>query len=432
MIRKQRTPTQTRKRRFNGRERFDLDSILTPTAFQLEIRKEIFRSDRRLGNREFGLVRFDLSPSELEPGESAGRVVSTISSRLRISDSIGWYQGRLALLLPETDKDSTLQLADAVAQDLHMVGLSVSAEASIYPYDDELISLADELQEELNSRHGFGSDDRHGGSGSTGVFAEEAQFRLDAPHRIDQPSSDSLTLAVSACGKIQDPQLAGTRDWRSEECSGRVKQTTHRFLPVVPTPWWKRAIDVLGASAGLVVLSPVLITAGLAIKFSSPGPVLFRQLREGKDGESFGILKFRTMEVDAESKQEGLRQHNEQDGPAFKLTDDPRVTLVGKYLRKSCVDELPQLINVLKGEMSLVGPRPLPIHESRACKAWQRARLTVLPGLTCFWQARGGREVSFAEWMKMDLDYIEQRSLWVDLRLIVETACIALLHRGSV
>jgi lipopolysaccharide/colanic/teichoic acid biosynthesis glycosyltransferase len=198
------------------------------------------------------------------------------------------------------------------------------------------------------------------------------------------------------------------------------------------TPVWKRAIDIVGAGVGILVLSPLFIGAAIAIKLSAPGPVFFRQMREGKDGKPFGILKFRTMVIDAEAKQEELREQSEQDGPAFKLKDDPRVTKVGKYLRKSCIDELPQLFNVLVGQMSLVGPRPLPIGESEQCRAWQRQRLSVLPGCTCIWQARGGRDIKFSKWMRMDLEYIHKRSFLYDLRLILETVYIAVLHRGSV
>jgi lipopolysaccharide/colanic/teichoic acid biosynthesis glycosyltransferase len=138
------------------------------------------------------------------------------------------------------------------------------------------------------------------------------------------------------------------------------------------------------------------------------------------------------MEEGAERRQLQLRAKSEQDGPAFKLAADPRVTRVGRYLRRTCVDELPQLINVLRGEMSLVGPRPLPVNESLQCEIWQRRRLEVLPGLTCIWQLRGGREVKFADWMRMDLQYVAHRSPWFDLQLIVRTIAVALLHRGSV
>ena len=154
-------------------------------------------------------------------------------------------------------------------------------------------------------------------------------------------------------------------------------------------------------------------------------------MREGKNGKQFGILKFRTMVTDAEAMQAELRSLSEQDGPAFKLKDDPRITKIGKYLRKSCIDELPQLVNVLTGDMSLVGPRPLPVHESLECVAWQRARLTVLPGLTCTWQAYAARDTKFAEWMRMDLEYIENRSFWNDIKLIFDTAFVAILHKGS-
>ena len=138
------------------------------------------------------------------------------------------------------------------------------------------------------------------------------------------------------------------------------------------------------------------------------------------------------MAVDAEARQAELRELSEQDGPAFKLKNDPRVTTCGKYLRKTCIDELPQLFNVLIGQMSLVGPRPLPVHESTACTVWQRKRLEVLPGITCIWQVHGGRETKFEEWMRMDMEYLRRRSFSYDLQLIFETALVALLHRGSV
>jgi lipopolysaccharide/colanic/teichoic acid biosynthesis glycosyltransferase len=198
------------------------------------------------------------------------------------------------------------------------------------------------------------------------------------------------------------------------------------------TPIWKRTIDVIGASIGLMLLAPVFIVTAAAIRIDSRGSAIFKQWREGKDGRRFMMYKFRTMTVNAESQQQVLREKSEQNGPAFKIKDDPRITRVGYYLRKSCLDEIPQLFNVLRGDMSLVGPRPLPVGESHACDMWHRQRLTVLPGMTCIWQVAGGRDVSFEEWMRMDLDYIRRRSLWLDLNLLFQTFFKVVRHRGSV
>lgn len=200
---------------------------------------------------------------------------------------------------------------------------------------------------------------------------------------------------------------------------------------VQPLPFWKRCLDVLGASVGLILAAPVLLLAALAIKLTSPGPALFTQKRRGLGGRDFTIYKLRTMRVDAESLKAALRAQSEQDGPAFKMKRDPRVTPVGRYLRKACIDELPQLWNVLIGDMSLVGPRPLPCDEADNCAGWQQRRLHVTPGLTCTWQILGGLRVPFPDWMRMDLRYARKRRLWVDLKLILQTIVAAVTHRAS-
>lgn len=196
-------------------------------------------------------------------------------------------------------------------------------------------------------------------------------------------------------------------------------------------PRWKRLVDIATSTSAIVFLSPLLLVVSLAIKLGSPGPVLFVQDREGIGGRRFKILKFRTMYADAELRKAELYGLNEQDGPAFKIRKDPRVTPFGRILRRTCLDELPQLINVLKGDMSLVGPRPLPWDESRACARWQRRRLDVTPGLTCTWQVRGGLSVSFDEWMRMDIEYVENYSLWKDVKLVLQTMWRIVLMRAS-
>jgi lipopolysaccharide/colanic/teichoic acid biosynthesis glycosyltransferase len=196
-------------------------------------------------------------------------------------------------------------------------------------------------------------------------------------------------------------------------------------------PWWKRVIDIVGAGVGLLVLSPLLIAVAVAMKLTCPGPVIFKQCRAGLGGRPFTIYKFRTMCVDAEAKKHQLRPLNEQDGPAFKMEHDPRVTRLGRFLRKSSIDELPQLFNVLKGDMSLVGPRPLPVDESAACERWQKQRLDVTPGLTCIWQVAGRNQVTFAEWVRMDVAYMRRRTIFHDLSILIRTIPAVLLRRGA-
>jgi len=201
-------------------------------------------------------------------------------------------------------------------------------------------------------------------------------------------------------------------------------------LFVQPTPMVKRAVDVLGASLGLLAALPFLLVVGLVIKLTSPGPVFFTQLREGMGGRRFRMFKLRSMCVDADKSQAELRAYSVQDGPAFKMWHDPRTTWIGRILRRTSLDEVPQLWNVLLGDMSLVGPRPLPVEESLQCKPWQRRRLAVLPGLTCVWQVRGRSTVTFEDWMRMDLEYLRHRSLSYDVRLMLSTIPTLVLKRG--
>jgi lipopolysaccharide/colanic/teichoic acid biosynthesis glycosyltransferase len=198
-----------------------------------------------------------------------------------------------------------------------------------------------------------------------------------------------------------------------------------------PAPWWKRVLDVTGALVGLVLCLPLLAAVAVAVKATSRGPVLFRQWRSGQGGRPFLIYKFRTMVDDAEVRKQDLLALNERDGPAFKIKNDPRVTRVGRLLRAASLDELPQLWNVLKGDMSLVGPRPLPCHETAACARWQRRRLDVTPGLTCIWQVFGRGGVTFAEWIRMDVRYIRSLSLLQDLKLLALTVPAVILRRGA-
>ena len=186
----------------------------------------------------------------------------------------------------------------------------------------------------------------------------------------------------------------------------------------------KRAIDIIGAGSGLLLLSPVIAIVACAVKFTSKGPVFFSQKRVGKNGELFDMYKFRSMVVNAEELKEKLAHQNEMSGPMFKMKDDPRVTKVGKFIRKASLDELPQLWNVLKGDMSLVGPRPSLPKEVAQFEKWMYKRLSVKPGLTCFWQVSGRNNIDFEDWMKLDIKYVDERNIWIDIKLIFKTVLV--------
>ena len=195
----------------------------------------------------------------------------------------------------------------------------------------------------------------------------------------------------------------------------------------------KLLLDFFGALALVILTSPVMLAIAALVKFSSPGPILFRQQRSGLNGAPFAILKFRTMGSNAEQQQHELAAMNEMSGPVFKVTNDPRITRLGKWLRKYSLDELPQLFNVLHGEMSLVGPRPLPVDEVRRFSDLaHRRRLSVKPGLTCLWQIKGRNEISdFKEWVRLDLEYIDTWSIWLDLKIILLTPPAVLRGTGA-
>jgi exopolysaccharide biosynthesis polyprenyl glycosylphosphotransferase len=192
----------------------------------------------------------------------------------------------------------------------------------------------------------------------------------------------------------------------------------------------KRAFDLLGGLLGLAAMAPLMVATAVAIKLDSRGPVFFRQLRVGRHGENFYVFKFRTMVPDAEALKDSLREHNEAAEGLFKIADDPRVTRVGRLLRKSSLDELPQLINVIKGEMSLVGPRPLVVEEDEQVEGWHRRRLELTPGMTGHWQILGPARVPLREMVAIDYLYVANWSLWTDIKILLRTIPHVVARRG--
>ncbi len=357
----------------------------------IAIQRESARADRSGG--EFALVLFRVRNRDRR-SLSNMRLVRTLLGRIRATDDMGWYDDEhLAVLLPDTQAAGGWRFADAI-------GALASRQAhrplcSVYSYPTKWFTDSNAASQPPLLRKNPGDSE----SGGRYAVRNLIPFFLDGVKSgIEQPPS-----------------------------------AVHRLetLLVKPLPWWKRFLDMLGASIGLLMASPIMLLAILAIKLTSKGPVVFRQQRAGLGGKSFTIFKFRTMCIDAEARKAQLQTRNEQDGPAFKIKDDPRVTSVGKFLRKTSIDELPQLVNVLKGDMTLVGPRPLPVNESDACEGWQRRRLDVTPGLTCIWQVKGRSKVSFAEWVRMDVSYIRRRTFWHDIVILFQTIPAVLMRRGA-
>jgi exopolysaccharide biosynthesis polyprenyl glycosylphosphotransferase len=201
-----------------------------------------------------------------------------------------------------------------------------------------------------------------------------------------------------------------------------------------PSEGWpnvvKRVMDVVISAVALIILAPLFLITAIVIRWDSQGPVFFVQERVGLNKRRFRLYKLRTMMADAEEKQREIEHLNEASGAVFKIRDDPRLTPVGKFLRKASIDELPQLFNVLKGDMSLVGPRPLPVRDyQRFDQDWQRRRFSVRPGITCLWQINGRSSTPFEKWMELDMEYIDHWSLGLDLKILAKT--IPAILKGS-
>ncbi len=205
-------------------------------------------------------------------------------------------------------------------------------------------------------------------------------------------------------------------------------------IPRVSVPYssWKRVLDIIGSVVLILLLSPVLLAIAIVIKLTSKGPVIYKQTRVGRFGKEFSFLKFRSMYEDADKRlQELLDKGNEKEGPIFKMKNDPRVTKPGKFLRKYSLDELPQLFNVLIGDMSLVGPRPPLPREVEQYDDKAFLRLSVPPGITCLWQICGRSDTTFEEWMALDEFYVEHMSFWLDLKILMKTPFAVLRSEGA-
>jgi exopolysaccharide biosynthesis polyprenyl glycosylphosphotransferase len=249
---------------------------------------------------------------------------------------------------------------------------------------------------------------------------------------------DEMQLAVRVCERFGIPFALPAYSLRLERARpadpAAVADGYLHYLTHAPRPYQrsvKRLFDIFVSAVALLMLSPLLVAVAALIKLTSKGHVFFRQARVGLHGRPFNMFKFRTMVVNAEALKEQLLASNEQTGPVFKIRNDPRITPLGRFLRKHSIDELPQLINVLRGDMSVVGPRPPVPQEVAKYEGWQRRRLSVRPGLTCIWQVSGRNQITFQDWMYLDMRYIDHWSITDDLNLILRTLPIVLTGRGA-
>jgi exopolysaccharide biosynthesis polyprenyl glycosylphosphotransferase len=237
-------------------------------------------------------------------------------------------------------------------------------------------------------------------------------------------------IVVRYLSSLFNPRLANAR---AEEFGEEAVITFHSGIlygwPLIV----KRLLDISVSAVLLILLIPLFLLTAPLIKLTSKGPVFFIQPRVGLNKHRFRLYKFRTMVPDAEERMEELEELNEMDGPVFKIRNDPRITPVGRFLRKTSIDELPQLFNVLKGDMSLVGPRPLPVRDYNGFdQDWERRRFSVRPGITCLWQINGRNDVSFQNWMELDMQYIDKWSFWLDIRILAKTIPAVLKGSGAV
>jgi lipopolysaccharide/colanic/teichoic acid biosynthesis glycosyltransferase len=366
-------------------------SVLSSSAFESFLARERNLADR--GTRRFSLLVLTLraAASRATHGsDPLSELALRACKHLRSTDLVGRKDAnRVDLLLTDTEPPGAQVIAVWVQGIAAKLGLDLEQTIFVYPTVEEPRKHDSEQ------------------SGPTRPSAHPTDARCE-PHAESRASSGA------------DAGLAPA--WSMKDLWPLLE---------TPMPRWKRTFDILLSVLALLFLSPLFVLIAIAIRLDSPGPAIFRQWRVGRGGRPFVFYKFRSMAADAESRRAALVARNEQDGPVFKVRDDPRVTRVGRWIRRSSIDELPQLWNVLAGDISLVGPRSPMLHEVHGYERWQRRRLSVTGGITCTWQVSGRSQIAFRDWMRLDLRYVSDRSLWLDLRLLVQTLPAVISGRGA-
>lgn len=360
-------PLKSLLKRFHSNTESVASTIPAPKEFHATLSKERARSDRN--GHGFSVATFSLSDDSV--ALHLDPLLGILKDHIRATDDIGWFdESSVGVLLYNTPLDGAWEFVSNVRTTIDQLRIPHSCDVFTYPNDWSKIS------------------DEH--------------LHLAPSHT----SSSSSTI-------------------------------THRNAEVLyqifskKQPIWKRIIDILFSSIAILLLSPVFLVTAIAVKMTSSGPVFFKQTRAGLGGKPFGCMKFRSMCVDAEKMKEQLWQHNERTGPVFKMADDPRITPFGKFIREWSIDELPQLFNVLLGDMSLVGPRPPTMDEVEKYHRWHNYRLDIKPGITCIWQVYARHNKSFEDWVRLDIEYVRKQSALLDLKLLCMTIPAVLSRKGA-
>jgi lipopolysaccharide/colanic/teichoic acid biosynthesis glycosyltransferase len=320
-----------------------------------------------------------------------------VLQRVRAADIVGWLDHmRLGIVMPNTHGEGGMKLAESICQNIAHILPPPAYKVYIYP------------------------------TGGFPVWEDYGQCSKEPYELPEGVSKDFPNLEVGNQSAHGEYCLIYSHPTAKHAGLDRLNNIFIR-----PIPHWKRTMDVVGAFIGIILFLPLMLWAAFAIKLSSPGPVIFKQKRAGRGGKPFDLYKFRTMVVGADELRTFLSIRNEQTGPVFKIRNDPRVTRVGRFLRKYSIDELPQLMNVLQGDMTLVGPRPPTLDEVPRYDQWHYQRLEITPGLSCIWQVSGRSEIAFENWVRMDICYKNASSFRNDLRILLHTLPAVVSGRGA-
>lgn len=391
---------------------------LSSTEFESAYLRERSRAYRT--HQALSIVTFGLHPRSSRDLAVASRIAC---EDVRCSDVVGRLDRRtVAVLLPDTDGGQAWVFADRLRRKLAIADLSA---------DPEVLTLGPPSSGSGERRGDASSDRVNGSAPRNGEEHPHHRNGLDAKERRGLEPLDPWPDHEAQEEQDDDERVASAQE-ALPVANATQRPVGDLWLETCkPLSPWRRALDVAVSGTALVALSPLLALVALAVKLTSPGPVFFVQKRAGVGGQPFSFIKFRSMYVDAEERKAALQAQNEKDGPIFKIKNDPRLTPLGRFIRKASIDELPQLYNVLVGDMTLIGPRPPTMNEVAAYEPWQRDRLSVPGGLTCIWQVSGRSDVGFDDWVRMDLRYAQTRNPMLDLSVVSRTFKAVATGRGA-